>query len=200
MEGVYNKSVGNFLSLNLQKLALTIFATPHIMAKNNLSEVSISFHGTTLQPSVKIINLGAIIDFSLSWDPQFIKTMNTVRYTLYRLRHFRNYTTQQIRKNLVTALIFPHFDYVSVIYGDLGVGREVILHRLLNGCVRYVLGLGPRDSVTPGRLQLGWLTPRHRRLYLSLALVYRTLASGQPAYLFDMLHPYLSTRTLRVHR
>ena len=96
------------------------------------------------------------------------------------------YTDIEFRSNLITTLIFPLFDYCAALYGDLTGILDTKLQTALNSCVRYVFGLGCREHITPYRHQLGWLTARNRRLYLSSRLLHKTLITSSPPYLSDL--------------
>ena len=112
-------------------------------------------------------NLDVIFDYKLKWDDHIIKISNKIRSTLYRLRYFKNYVNMETRKQLVTSLILPHFDYCTSILGNLKNEHLKSLNILQNSAIRYIFNLGYYDHVSDFRKSLDWLEISDRlKLYL----------------------------------
>ena len=101
---------------------------------------------------------------------------------MFALRFFRRYTTEALRKNLATALMFPHLDYCSIVFLDVSQELKSRLQRLQNSGVRYVLGLGRSDHISPHRAALGWLRIESRRHYFMI-LIMKIMRMHNPDYL-----------------
>ncbi|KAL7304003.1 hypothetical protein TKK_0003475 [Trichogramma kaykai] len=112
------------------------------------------------------------------------QVVKRVHRVLYSLRHHRKALPRPISKELVEALIFPHFDYACAVYNDLFQYQELKLQRALNVCVRYVVDrIGWMDHVMPHRLALGWLSTARRGQYFIASIVYTAISFKNPSYL-----------------
>uniref|UniRef100_A0A8D8Z191 Uncharacterized protein n=1 Tax=Cacopsylla melanoneura TaxID=428564 RepID=A0A8D8Z191_9HEMI len=83
-------------------------------------------------------NLGVIIDNTLSWSAHIKQVRQKVFYCLYTLGKFRRLFPVELKRKLAQALVFPHFDYCDIVYGDLNVGLGGSLQVAQNACVRFV--------------------------------------------------------------
>ena len=61
-------------------------------------------------------NLGVTIDFKFTWKPQVEAVAKKIDRALYSLNFFRHFTTLELRKRLVSALVLSHLDYCSTVY------------------------------------------------------------------------------------
>ena len=120
-------------------------------------------------------SLGVTLDSKLTWKPHIAEVSKKVNKALYSLRFIRACSTETLRKRLVESLVQPHLDYCTVVYIDVTNERRLILERLSNSCVRYILGARRDEHVTPYPRSLGWLHPDSRRLHFAALLLYRIL-------------------------
>ena len=111
------------------------------------------------------LSLGVVLASNLSWQAHIDHVTKKFYRVMFALRFFRRYTTETLHKNLATALLFPHLDYCSLVFLDASQELKKRLQRLQNSCVRYVLGLGRGDHISPHRVTLGWLRIDSRRLF-----------------------------------
>lgn len=79
--------------------------------------------------------------------------------------HFEPYF--EIKKQLVTALVLPYFDYVNASYIYLNNALINKLKISQNVCIRYVFILRFDDHAIPSGKQVGWLQV-NKILYLSV--------------------------------
>lgn len=139
-----------------------------------------------------------ILDSALTWEPQVRSVVGKVKSILYRLRRMSGFTDAALRAKLVSTLIFPQFDYCAATYVDLPGTLDSKLQIALNCCVRFVYGIGTRTHITPYRLELGWLTTRDRRLFLSSRLLHKILLTSTPPYLSSLLSFQIRSRPSRI--
>ena len=111
------------------------------------------------------IYLGVTIDSKFTCKPQVEAVAKRVNRALYSLNFFCHFTTLELRKRLVSALVLSHLDYCSTVYLNISGDLKDQIQRLQNKCIRYVTGLRRDDYVTPARRQLGWLTTDMWRMY-----------------------------------
>ena len=66
--------------------------------------------GACIPFSDTVTSLGVVLDSKLSWQAHIDHVTKKFNRVMFALRFFRRYTTETLRKNLVTALLFPHLD------------------------------------------------------------------------------------------
>jgi len=71
------------------------------------------------------------------------------------------------------------------------------LQRIQNTLARVILSLGKFEHITPALIQLHWLPVEHRLTYKLAILTFKTVQTGQPIYLRELLSDYEPVRTLR---
>ena len=111
--------------------------------------------GVCIPFSDTVTNLGVVHDAKLTRQANINNVTKKFSRVMFALRFFRRYTTEALRKNLATALLFPHLDYCSIVFLDASQELRNRLQRLQNSGVRYVLGLGRDDHISPHRAALG---------------------------------------------
>ena len=196
ISSILDWSISNKLFLNLGKTQAIAFGDVDVLEELYASN-PININGTCIPLEHSVKNLGVILDSSLSWSEQIKKTCRNVNFALYRLRYFRHLTDESLRTKLVSSLVLPHIDYCSTAMGELNQGQNAIFQKLINSGIRYIKGARMRDSITPIRLQMGWLSAYNRRLLLALSLIYKTLKTKQPSYLREKIKNYDFPRILR---
>ena len=110
-----------------------------------------------------VTSLGVVVDSKLSWQAHIDHVTKKFNHVMFALRFFRRYTTETLRTNLATALLFPHLDYCPLVFLDAFQELKKRMQSLQNSCVRYVLGLGRGDHISPHRAALDWLRIESRR-------------------------------------
>ena len=138
-----------------------------------------------------VTSLGVVLDSKLTWQPHINLMTKKFNRVLYSLRFFRRYTTEALRKQLATALLFPHLDYCSVVMLDASQDLRRRIQRLQNACVRYVLGVRMGSHITPVRSALGWLRTDTRRQYFLAVLMYKIMRMNTPEYLVSLFTKYV---------
>lgn len=198
VRGVSTWATNNLLHLNLMKTKAMIIGGTRFINTIDLAQLpAICLDGVVVPFVTSARNLGVIIDNKLNWKNHISSVVKSVNSIMYRLRFFRKTTSQELRKNLVTTLIFPHIDYCCLATGDLSAELDTKLQRLVNTGVRYVLGICGWEHITPHRLELGWVSTVGRRKYFAASLLYQILRSGRPNYLARFFHRYVTSRPVR---
>ena len=88
---------------------------------------------------------------------------------------------------LVAAVILGRLDYCNSVLAGLPWSTVTPLQRVQNAAARLVLGLSPRDHVSPALLELHWL-PVYYRVQFKLGLLVYMARNGQsPMYISDAL-------------
>lgn len=196
---ISNWAQANGLKLNPDKSVALLFGHPsYLTSLQAVTTPSIKIADTIIPYANKLKCLGIILSPSLNWDEHLGLISARVYASLHSLRHYKHALSRSLRKELVEALIFPHFDYCCAVYHDLSGQQNLKLHRLLNSCVRYVFGNIPWQShVTPYRIALGWLSVLRRREYFIGSQAHSIIKTGSPSFLHDRFVPRSSRPDIR---
>ena len=102
----------------------------------------------------------------MSWDIHVSKTVSKVNSILFSLKMNKHALSFNVRKHLVEALIFPHFDYACVPLINCTEFLNSKLERALNSCIRFVFKISRFFHISPYWNQLYWLKIEQRRLFV----------------------------------
>ena len=104
------------------------------------------------------------------------------------------------QKTLFQYFARPSFSAAILLLMKLDHLSNYNIHRLQlaqNLAARIVLGAGRRVSADPLLRELHWLPVRKRIQFKIAILTFKTVTTRQPAYLSDLLTPYVPSRCLR---
>jgi hypothetical protein len=165
-----------------------------VQQRRKVLSTSISFRGSILNPSSQVRNLGVTFDSDLSFNSHISQVCRSSFYQTRQLRQVRTSLDQNSAIILANALVTSKLDYCSSLFHNLPDTSLNRLQRVQN----VVVPAGKRtDNITPTLKNLHWLPIRQRITFKIAALTYKTLHHKQPAYLYNLLHPYLPPRDLR---
>ena len=184
-QAVQNWALSAGLKLNASKSQAIFFGPPGAVRTINSNEqLAITL---TSGEVIKFTETATsvILDSNLNWGPHVRSIIKKCNQVMYGLRFYRKYTTQELRKSLAQALIFPHLDYCSVVYMDAPFEFRSRLQVMQNSCVRYIFGVRRDSRITPYRTQLGWMKIDTRRSYFTALILFKALRIGEPSYLAD---------------
>lgn len=175
------------LAINSKKTQVIIIGNPKLLKKLPPNLPSVCVDGTPVPFSDTVLNLGVTVDKHLSWEPYAIQICNKSIAALQGIRRHKELLPPSIRKRLVESLVFPIFDYGSIVCDGMSVEYANRIQRLQNACARFVLDL-PRDCrITPYYHHLNWLKIKYRREFLAVSLLKSVLFTKAPSYLFCKL-------------
>ena len=179
------------LLLNVDKTQAIIIGTQRYLTKlNELGMSPLRINDCVIPYSSSVNNLGVIFDPTLNWNEHCIFVAQKVFGILAQLRRSFSFIPPNIRKLLVSSLIFPVFDYASVVFTDMSAGNNLKLQRLQNACIRFISGIKVYDHVTPVYKSLDLLKIEERRTLAVAMLVWKIVKTQLPYYLF---HSYVFT-------
>ena len=96
--------------------------------------------------------------------------------------------------HLVAAVILGRLDYCNSVLAGSAMVNNAPLQRVQNAAAQLVLGLSPRDHVSPAFAKLHWL-PIYYRIQFKLALLmYMAHVSQSPAYIIAPLRQSVKSR------
>jgi hypothetical protein len=180
----------NLLVLNSSKTKAIIFGNSRILNKINFSLLPyIKVSDAEIGFSNTVRNLGITLTSNLSWNDHINEISNKVNKTLYQLKLHKSLLPIATRKMLVSTLVFPAFDYCTLLYNDLPLALESKLQRLLNSCARFVLDLRKDEHISEHLNNLSWLRISTRRKYFLGSFLFTLFSNKYPAYLYSMFKP-----------
>ena len=189
----------NFLKINEGKTQFMII-TPQSSNCTILSDVCISFGGSTIFPSITGTNLGVTFDSAMSFNAH-INSLTSKGYfymnNFYRIADKLDY---DVKVQMVMTYILPIIDYCNLVLVSATQSARYKLQKLMNSAVRFIFNLhGKRKrlSITPYLEELHILTIEYRIQYKLCLLVYKCIYGTAPTYLCELFSSKVSYSHLR---
>ena len=159
--------------------------------RNPITMNKIKIDSIEISTASSVKNLGAIFDSALSSEAFVNSICKSAWFNLFNISRSRRSLTTDAAKILIQAYVMSKIDYCnSLLYGipDKLLNR---IQRIQNYAARVVLRLHKFSHITPALASLHWL-PANRRIDFKIALlVYKALNGQAPAYIADLLQPYI---------
>ena len=130
-------------------------------------------------------------------DKQLAAICKSAWYNLHQVGKIRKYLTEDQAKSVVHAYVTCRLDQNNALLAGLPKLKLSKLQLIQNASARIIKGLKKHEHITPSLCQLHWLPVEERILFKLLLLTYKSLHGKGPAYLQDLLQPYVPARTLR---
>ena len=149
------------------------------------------------KPSQTARNLGVIFDQNFKFHNHISNICSSCYYHIRDLRRIRRHLSLKCAKSLACALVTSKLDYCnSLLYGvaDCEIKR---LQRVQDTLARIIMKRDPFSHAPPLRKALHWLPIEFRIIFKIQLLAYKTLQTGQPSYLNDLLSKTTPRRSLR---
>ena len=178
-----------------RRTALTSLGFVTSPADSLISGVSVAGSFVPLVNSTKI--LGVTVDSTLSLDCHVSEICRTINFHLRALSHIRQYLTVTSANLIACSIIASRLDYCNSLFSGLSTYNIHRLQLAQNRAARIVLGAGRKVSADPLLRELHWLPVRKRIQFKIAILTFKTVTTRQPAYLSDLLTPYVPSRCLR---
>ena len=112
--------------------------------------------------------------------------ISRVHGDLKRLRFHAHFLSHNLKKQLVSALIFPHFDYCCLAFYDLPGYLKLKLQRLQNHLIRFIFRLRKDTALEPFAKRLNWLSISDRRKYFMFIFLHKIFTIERPSYLLSL--------------
>ena len=185
------------LKLNDDKTELVIIAPPYFLHHNKVPLSSVQVGDSGISTSKCARNIGVMFDHHMDMTTQVIKMCQAAWFQLRNIRSVRSSLTKEATLRLVCSLVMPRLDYGNISLYGISEGLLDKLQKAQNAAARLVVKCLRSDHITPHLRDLHWLPVRSRIKYKILVTTYRALHNEAPAYISEMLTPYITPRTLR---
>jgi len=186
----------NRLTVNPAKTEFLLIGTKQQRSK--ITNSSISFLGVPISPSPHARNLGVEFDSDLSYSQHISNICRSSYYQIRQFRQIRSSLDTNSAKLLANALVSSKLDYCNSLFYNLPSTSINRLQHVQNSLARFVIPSVRRcHHISPILAKLHWLPIRQRIEFKIATITHKTLQNRQPSYLFELLHPYTPSRTLR---
>jgi hypothetical protein len=185
----------NMLKLNDEKTEALLVGPANRRAKTDLCDITAGNSQIKLSTVVK--NLGVYLDNELTMDKHVSYICKVCYFQLRNIGSIRRYITKEAAIMLVRALITSRLDYCNSLL--IGASKELIqrLQVVQNTAARIISLCAKREHITPVLHDLHWLPIVQRITFKTLCLTYQCVSGTAPAYLSDLVQPYIPGRSLR---
>ena len=137
--------------------------------------------------------------YMLLHGQHFVARTCQAYFQLHKIAKVRQYLTTHACKTTVHTLVTSRLDYGKVALFGVNVRLIQKLQMVQHSAARLITRQRRRDyqHITPSLIALHWLPVRWRINYQILLLTYRALRDFAPAYIVDIISPYIPGRRLR---
>ena len=187
LDEVYAWLTSNRLSVNPSKTEFLIIGNPQ--QRNKIQSSSIVFSAR---------NLGVTFDSSLSLTKHISSICKSAYYQIRQLRQIRSSLDISCAIILANSLVISKLDYCNSLLNGLPRSSINCLQVVQNSLARAIYPSAKRsDHVSPLLHKLHWLPVSSRIEFKIATLTFKVSKFQQPAYMFDMIAPYIPPRSLR---
>ena len=153
-----------------------------------LSMFPVTVLGSETHPSKTVRNLGIVFDENFNFRTHINNVCKLSYYHTRDLRRIRRHLNLDQAKCLASALVSSRLDYCNSLLHGVAVRDMLKLQRVQNCLARVVTMVGCFAPSTPLCNSLHWLPISFRIQFKILTWTYKTLSSGKPSYLADLIH------------
>ena len=174
--------IANKLTLNASKTEFMLIGSRQRLCTFDKSP-SLSIDDKSIKHVSSTKSLGVHIDENLSWNVHIETIAKKIASGLGALKRCRRFVPQSTLHSVFNALIQPHFDYCSVVWGHCNKTLFDKLQKLQNRAAR-ILTFSSYDT-NAGLLfeRLGWKRLESQRQIQEAVMVYKSLNGLVPTYL-----------------
>ena len=188
-----------FLKLNASKSQVVVFS-PNSQSSSFVMHRVILADGSFVTIAKEAMNLGILLDSSLSFSPHFDMIISQCYRLLRDISSIRKFLSTDDIKSLVNSIVVARIDNCNSLFTGITSYQISRLQRLQNSCARVIYGTRRREHVSGLLKQLHWLPVRQRIIFKVLCLVFKCLHKTAPSYLIDILPEVVEGRFVRIPR
>lgn len=188
--------LSNKLKLNPDKTEFLLIGHEKQRQKY-LSQFPISLLGVKTKPSKSARNLGVVFDEDFNFRQHISQLCASCYYHIKDLTRIRRHLSLANAKSLACALVASRLDNCNSLFYGLAEKDIKKLQRVQDSLARVVTRARPFAHASPILRSLHWLPIQFRIIYKIRLLTFKTIHSGQPSYLRDILVNATPIRPLR---
>ena len=165
-----------------------------------MSQFPVKLMGVDTKPSKNARNLGVIFDQDFKFGNHISSVISSCCYHMRDLKRIRRHLNLKCAKTLACALATSKLDYCNSLLYGVADHQMKRLQRVQDTLARIVMKRHLLSHAQPLRQALHWLPVRSRINYKIQLLTFKTLHTGQPSYLKDLLSEATPRRSLRFNQ
>ena len=175
----------NKLTLNSTKTEFMLIGSRQKLS--TLSEfLELSIDNIPIKQVSTTKSLGILIDNNMAWHSHIDKLSKKIASGIGAIKRIRPFVSPEILHYIYNALVQPHFDYCSIVWGNCGKTLSERLQKLQNRCCS-LLTSSSYDADTRYLLQqLGWKDLITQRQIQVALMVFKALNDLAPDHLSSM--------------
>ena len=159
LKGINSWFCANKSKVNKDKTQFIVFGKKGMLLTVENDNLYITFGNQRIWSQTEVLYLGVTLDKKLSFKPHVSNVSKKISKHLGILSNIKHLLTASIRKQVYSALIFPHVHYCSSVWSCCSHTELLRLHVLLNRACTCVLNIKDvREHVQPLYNRLQWLT------------------------------------------
>ena len=120
--------------------------------------------------------------------------IKNANFSLRNIAFIKKYSDDNSMKKLVHNYFVNRLDYCNSLYYELPVyqrkNKTKKLQLLFNRATKLIVGISPRERITPVLTDLQWLPVKARIVFKICVLTYIALNTRKPIYLRDKLEEF----------
>ena len=176
----------NKLTLNTTKTEFMLIGSRQKLS--TLSEsLELSIDNVPIKQVFTTKSLGILIDDNMAWHSHIDKLSKNIASGIGAIKRIKPFVSTEILHYIYNALVQPHFDYCSIVWGNCGKTLSEKLQKLQNRAARILTSSGSYDADAGYLLQqLGWKDLIAQRQIQVALMVFKALNDLVPDYLSSM--------------
>ena len=185
----------NELKMNDGKTEVMLITPRRMATKIECPTLVIGDHAVAPSPFVR--NLGVILDSVAAMERQISAVCKTSYMHLYNISKIRCYLDKQSLACVIHAFVTCRLDYGNALLCGYPGTQIQKLQRVQNVAARLISGRRKYDHITPVLKNLHWLPVVQRIHFKVMITVFKAMHNTAPAYLQELIVPYVPSRGLR---
>jgi hypothetical protein len=185
----------NSLKMNDSKTEFVVLGSKAQLA--TLPKISLKIGTASINPTRTARNIGAIFDDTLCMVDHINHVQRSCYMQIRNISKIRKYLSQDATAKLVQALVISRLDNLNSLLYGIPQHRLQKLQLIQNNAARLILRKRASDHVTPMLKELHWLPLEYRIMFKILLVTFKSLNGIAPAYISDLIKPYMPQRSLR---
>lgn len=144
-------------------------------------------HGSTIQPSLNVKNLGVYFDRHMTFDIHISEISKKVTGVLMHISRIKDHFDKPSRITVVQSLVLSIIKYCNVIWGTTNNTLITKVQKLQNFTAKVADGKSKKfNHITPTLKELGWLNAKDKIIYDTGRAIYSHLNHLHPDYLLSL--------------
>ena len=181
--------------LNEDKNEIIVFSAPRHSVSCDVNYINIDGHD--IVPAKTVKNLGVTFEYKLSLDCHNKNICKTSLFHLKNISNIRSFFSDKAAVQLTHAFVSSRLDYCNSLLQGLPSCSIRRLQSIQNIAARILTRTRKYKHITPILKNLHWLPVASRIDYEILLLTYCAINNISPAYIQQLITPYLPARKLR---